>query len=118
MDATPRHPSRPWRRVLWAAGVPARAVLIALVRLYGVSLSGWLGGQCRFSPTCSQYALSAIASRGALKGTVLAAWRVARCNPFGTGGIDPAPRGTESAEYENVIHDRDPATEPGPTVRV
>jgi putative membrane protein insertion efficiency factor len=78
-----------------AAGAPFRALEIGLIRAYRATLSGWLGGQCRFYPSCSHYAEDAIRSRGAVRGTLLAAWRVLRCNPFGSGGIDrvgPHPR--------------------------
>jgi putative membrane protein insertion efficiency factor len=99
--------ARARRRAAWAAGAPLRAVLILGIRLYRATLSGWLGGQCRFSPTCSEYAMDAIASRGAIAGSALAAWRIARCNPFGAGGIDPVPpRSSDRGPlvYENVIH--------------
>ena len=89
------------RRVLWGAGWPARAILLGLIRAYQATLSGVLGGQCRFDPTCSAYAAGAIRSRGAIKGTGLAVWRVLRCNPFGRGGRDPAP--ASPGAYENVI---------------
>ena len=79
------------RRVLWATGAPFRALLIGFIRVYRAILSGWLGGQCRFYPSCSHYAEDAIRSQGALRGSALAAWRVLRCNPFGKGGIEPAP---------------------------
>jgi putative membrane protein insertion efficiency factor len=83
------------RRALQMAGAPMRAFEIGLIRVYRASLSGWLGGQCRFYPTCSHYAEEAIRERGALKGTAFAVWRILRCNPFGAGGIDhirsPAP---------------------------
>jgi hypothetical protein len=65
------------------------AVLILAIRLYRTLLSGWLGGQCRFYPTCSHYAEDAIREHGAVRGVGLAAWRIARCNPYGRGGIDP-----------------------------
>ena len=71
-----RRRSRPRR---WRSGSSA---------LYRATLSGWLGGQCRFYPTCSHYAEDAIRERGALRGTAMAAWRILRCNPFGEGGID------------------------------
>ena len=80
-----------------------RALEIGLIRVYRATLSGWLGGQCRFYPTCSHYAEEAIRQRGALKGTALAAWRVLRCNPFGAGGIDHVP-GRVSAAYDDVTH--------------
>jgi uncharacterized protein len=90
---------------LWLLGAPARLALIGLVRLYQVSLSGWLGGQCRFHPTCSHYAEDAIRAVGAIRGSALAMWRVARCGPFGAGGFDPAPVGhrLSAPEYDVAI---------------
>ena len=79
------------RRLLWDVGAPARLVLVGAIRLYRLTLSGWLGGECRYSPTCSRYAEEAVRSHGAIKGSFLAARRVLRCNPFGRGGIDPVP---------------------------
>jgi uncharacterized protein len=100
----PNPSSRAWPgRVLWAAGWPIRAALIALVRLYRATLSGLLGGQCRFHPSCSVYAEDAIRNRGALVGGALAAWRVLRCNPFGRGGVDPAPPPGGLGPYDTVI---------------
>jgi uncharacterized protein len=79
------------RRFMWSAGAPARLLLLGAISLYRLTLSGWLGGQCRFSPTCSHYAADAIRTHGAMRGSLLAARRVLRCNPFGRGGIDPVP---------------------------
>jgi uncharacterized protein len=79
------------RRFLWGAGAPVRLGLLGAIALYRVTLSGWLGGQCRFSPTCSRYAEEAIRSHGAVRGVLLAGHRVLRCNPFGRGGLDPVP---------------------------
>ena len=79
------------RRILRIAGAPARLLLVAAIRTYQITLSGWLGGQCRFSPTCSRYAEEAIRSLGATRGVFLATRRVLRCNPFGRGGLDPVP---------------------------
>lgn len=89
------------RRLLWTAGAPVRALLIGAVGVYRLTLSGWLGGQCRFSPTCSHYAQDAIRFHGALKGSLMAAARVGRCNPFGRGGIDPVPI---PRSYDGNIH--------------
>ena len=50
-----------------------------------------LGNNCRFSPTCSEYAMQAIQIHGAAKGSLLSAWRLLRCNPFGKVGYDPPP---------------------------
>lgn len=66
-------------------------MLIGLIRLYRVTLSGVLGGQCRFEPSCSRYAEEAIRARGATVGSALAAWRILRCNPFARGGRDEPP---------------------------
>jgi putative membrane protein insertion efficiency factor len=79
------------RRALWLAGTPVRLALLVLIGIYRVALSGWLGGQCRFSPTCSRYAEEAIRTHGAVRGSWLAAVRILRCNPFGRGGLDPVP---------------------------
>ena len=79
------------RGLLWRAGAPARQLLLGAIALYRLTLSGWLGGQCRFSPTCSRYAEEAIRTHGAIKGSILTVGRVLRCNPFGRGGLDPVP---------------------------
>lgn len=91
------------RDVAWTLGTPLRVLLIGLIRLYQVTLSGWLGGQCRFSPTCSRYAEQAIRTHGAVRGTALAAWRIARCGPFTRGGVDHVPPRRSGNEYDVVI---------------
>ncbi len=67
------------------------AALVRLIRLYQRHISPHLGRHCRFVPTCSQYAVEALQTHGALKGTVLAVWRILRCNPLGRFGFDPVP---------------------------
>ena len=92
------------RKGFWAVGSPFRIALIGLVKLYRLAFSGWLGGQCRFYPSCSHYAEEAIRTHGALRGTLMAAWRVARCGPFTKGGVDPVPpRHGGHAQYDTVI---------------
>jgi len=91
------------RRLLWNAGAPARLVLLGAIVLYRLTLSGWLGGQCRFSPTCSHYAEEAIRTHGAIKGMLLASRRVLRCNPFGRGGLDPVPGRRVRSPYDATI---------------
>jgi putative membrane protein insertion efficiency factor len=95
------------RDLAWRAGAPARIVLLASIRAYQLTVAGWLGGQCRFAPTCSHYAQVAIRRHGALKGTALAVWRVGRCNPYGKGGLDPVPENPRRRDrrdrYEAVI---------------
>jgi putative membrane protein insertion efficiency factor len=95
------------RRFLWMSGAPARLLLIGMIGLYRLTLSGWLGGQCRFSPTCSRYAEEAVRTHGAAKGSFLALRRVLRCNPFGRGGLDPvAPRQRSIELYDDTIQRR------------
>jgi putative membrane protein insertion efficiency factor len=66
-------------------------LLIGFIRAYQVTLSPFLGGSCRFLPTCSAYAIEAIASHGAWRGSGLALRRIARCHPLGSSGFDPVP---------------------------
>ena len=68
-----------------------RAALVGLVRGYRLLLSPWLGSACRFTPTCSAYALDALQRHGAAAGSYLAAARIARCHPWCQGGIDEVP---------------------------
>jgi uncharacterized protein len=68
-----------------------RRVLAALIRAYQRFVSPALPPSCRFHPSCSQYALEAVTRHGALKGSWLAARRLARCHPFHPGGFDPVP---------------------------
>lgn len=65
--------------------------LIALIKFYRTAISPYRRPCCRFTPTCSQYAIQAIEKYGALKGGFLAARRILRCNPFHKGGYDPVP---------------------------
>jgi uncharacterized protein len=67
------------------------AILRALVRAYQIVLAPILGSACRFSPTCSHYAIEALDRHGAARGSWLALRRVARCHPFADGGFDPVP---------------------------
>lgn len=66
-------------------------LLILLVRVYQVVLSPFVGGACRFQPTCSAYAVEAVATHGAWRGSVLAVRRLSRCHPLGRAGFDPVP---------------------------
>ena len=68
-----------------------KTVLIALVRFYRYAISPMLGRNCRFHPTCSEYAIEALKRHGALRGGWMAAKRVGRCHPFNPGGYDPVP---------------------------
>ncbi len=92
------------RRALWWAGLPARALLLGLVRVYRMTFRGTLAGRCRFHPSCSAYAEEAVRVHGALKGGALAVWRLLRCSPLAAGGVDPVP---ERRGRDGVI--REPA---------
>ena len=67
----------------------AIAVILAPIRLYQRLISPALPRRCKYEPTCSAYAVDAIRSFGPVRGTVLAVWRLCRCNPLSLGGFDP-----------------------------
>lgn len=90
------------------AGTVSRVLawpLLLLVQLYRVAISPLLGINCRFQPTCSAYAIEALQEHGVLRGSMLAARRVARCHPWGGSGFDPVP------ENELPEDTRRPATD-------
>ena len=66
-------------------------ILIALIRGYQRLLSPLLGPRCRFYPSCSSYAIQAVSTHGAWRGSLLALRRLARCHPLNPGGLDPVP---------------------------
>ena len=70
---------------------PVQALLIGLIHVYRDTLGLLLGGHCRFYPSCSQYAITALNRYGLVKGIGLAAKRLLRCHPWNAGGIDPVP---------------------------
>ena len=65
--------------------------LVMLVRFYQVCISPLKPPCCRFTPTCSAYAIEALRKHGPIKGLLLAIWRILRCNPWGGSGYDPVP---------------------------
>ena len=73
-------------RLVWR--LPAR-MLISLARLYQRSLSAFLGRQCRYIPTCSEYFIEAVGKYGAVRGGAMGLWRIMRCHPFSKGCYDP-----------------------------
>jgi putative membrane protein insertion efficiency factor len=73
-----------------------RRLLLGLIRLYQLLLSPLLGTNCRFQPTCSNYASQAIKRFGALKGGYLSFRRLIKCHPFHEGGYDPVPDTVEN----------------------
>ena len=70
--------------------IPARLMLL-LIRFYQYAISPMLPPRCRYTPTCSQYAVEAVSKHGAFKGGWMALMRIARCHPFGGSGHDPVP---------------------------
>jgi uncharacterized protein len=76
--------------MMWLLQLPQRG-LIALVQGYRLLLSPSLGSGCRFTPTCSAYALDALKQHGAAGGSYLAVARIARCHPWCDGGLDAVP---------------------------
>ncbi|MDZ7823763.1 MAG: membrane protein insertion efficiency factor YidD [Ahrensia sp.] len=88
-----QHPNAPksrnwqgsWRKT------PGRVLGVGLIRLYQLTLSGFVGNTCRHLPTCSEYGYEAIARHGLLRGVWLTFTRVIRCGPGGTSGIDNVP---------------------------
>jgi uncharacterized protein len=74
--------NRVWRAPPYAA--------IALIEVYRWAVSPLLGNRCKYHPSCSQYALDAFREFGFFKGSILAGWRVLRCNPWSHGGVDYA----------------------------
>ena len=72
-----------------------RRLLILIVKAYRYLLSPMLGNHCRFYPSCSSYAVTALEEHGAARGSWLALRRLARCHPFHPGGVDPVPEKIE-----------------------
>lgn len=68
-----------------------RSVLLALIWLYQRLLSPLFAGSCRFEPSCSEYARQAVILHGSARGSLLALWRILRCQPLCRGGHDPVP---------------------------
>ncbi len=93
MDHLHEYPNEPSLRSIpfkvW--NIP-RLVLLGLIRLYQMIISPALpANTCRFYPSCSHYGYQAVYKYGVIKGSIMATWRVLRCNPFNPGGYDPVP---------------------------
>lgn len=72
------------------AHLPTQAVA-GLIRGYQLTVSPLLGPRCKYYPSCSHYGLEAVQTHGAARGSVMAAWRILRCNPWSNGGVDEVP---------------------------
>lgn len=70
--------------------LPARAIVL-IFRGYQLGISRYTPPSCRYYPTCSEYGVRAVRTHGAIKGLILTAWRILRCNPFSRGGVDHVP---------------------------
>jgi uncharacterized protein len=70
---------------------PAAYLAVGAVRAYQWTVRPLIGAHCRFWPSCSDYAVEAVQTHGAARGSALAAWRILRCNPWCDGGYDPVP---------------------------
>ncbi|MBE6048829.1 MAG: membrane protein insertion efficiency factor YidD [Clostridium sp.] len=66
-----------------------KKILIKLIKFYRIYISPMTPPRCKYTPTCSQYAIEAIEKYGVLKGGIMSLWRILRCNPFSKGGFDP-----------------------------
>jgi putative membrane protein insertion efficiency factor len=84
-----------WTAIAWVwnhtLGFVLTWLFVGLIRAYQLTISRLLPPSCRFHPSCSAYGLEAMKVHGALKGTLLTAARLGRCNPWNGGGIDPVP---------------------------
>ena len=79
------------RDIMTGAARLAACIATLHILFYQRCISPYTPPSCRFTPTCSEYARQALLTHGILKGTVLAAWRILRCNPWGGSGYDPVP---------------------------
>ncbi len=82
------------------SGIAVRVCLV-LITLYQGLLRPLLIGSCKFCPTCSEYAATALKTHGLLRGGRLGLWRVLRCHPFSPGGIDPVPPGPRNRPHSS-----------------
>ena len=94
-------------RTIWRL---PRLLLVGVVRFYQLAISPLFPPSCRYTPTCSQYAVQSLKEYGAVKGSILATWRILRCNPWGGHGHDPPrwfgePKPEADAERHHHAHE-------------
>ena len=92
------HEIRKEKLPVTVAGIP-KLIARGLIRCYQVVLSPFIGNQCRFHPSCSNYALEAIERFGAMRGSWLSLRRLGRCHPLNPGGFDPVPECADAANH-------------------
>lgn len=95
----------PILRVTELIGKAAGYVLIIPIRMYQRFISPCLPARCKYYPSCSHYAVRAIKIHGAIKGSVLAVWRILRCNPWSRGGVDYVPGKFEVIYFMKTLHE-------------
>ena len=92
-----------------------KKILKFFIKLYRKFISPILPDSCRFTPSCSQYAIEAIDKFGAIRGTILATYRILRCNPFCRGGYDPVPDKftfkRQELKYEDTVEEEETGEE-------
>lgn len=79
-----------------------KTIMIFIIRLYQICLSPFIGKNCRFVPTCSDYAIDAINEHGIFKGTYLSTKRILKCHPFHPGGLDEVPQKKRIDDTKNT----------------
>ena len=100
----------PWLVVGLVALFAGKYLLLGLIKLYQWTISPMLGPVCRYHPSCSRYGFEAIKVHGAIKGTVLTAWRILRCNPWSPGGFDYVPERKHPVWYRRIFRKPVPPT--------
>lgn len=78
-----------WAAALRFVRAAAEAIVLAPIHAYRKLVSPLIPARCKYHPSCSRYAVDAIRDLGVMRGLVVAAWRLARCNPWSNGGVDP-----------------------------
>ena len=79
-----------------------KAVLVAALRGYQYAIRPMLGANCRFFPSCSEYAIEALERHGATRGSCLAMWRLCKCHPYHPGGYDPVPEARDEVDARST----------------
>jgi putative membrane protein insertion efficiency factor len=102
MTSNPTIKQNPLVRNLAAIWRLPRMLLVGVVKLYQLGISPYFPSTCRYTPTCSQYSILALKKYGAVRGTILATWRILRCNPWGGHGHDPPRWFGEKIETQEV----------------
>ena len=82
-------------------------ILISIIKVYKITLSPFIGRYCRFTPTCSDYAIQVIRKQGPFKGFLLSFWRILRCSPWGGYGYDPAPSAFTFKKYKEIENENE-----------